>query len=326
VVSKTSAITTSDLVAQRQFATWGCVVSVLTTEPDASDDAESLLREDLNTVERACSRFTMDSEIVLASRANGRTIAISQLLVDLIAVALNVARITDGAVDPTVGSALVGLGYDRDFSQMSKSRTARIAKAQPVPGWSCIELDQEKRLLRVPAGVLLDLGSTAKAFTADYCARRIAKVTGSATLVNLGGDVAVRGAPPQGWPVGVALKSSASPQDVDVVVSLQGGGLASSGTTTRTWRQGEREVHHIIDPATGDVAATCWRLVSVAAPTCVEANAASTAAIVWGGSAIDRLRAMGLPSRLVHENGSVVVLNGWPNDSEELNVRKGEVA
>jgi thiamine biosynthesis lipoprotein len=326
VVSKTSAITRSDIVTRRQFAAWGCVVSVLTTEPDASDVAEFLLREDLNTVERACSRFRMDAEIMLASRANGRAIVVSQLLVDLITVALNVARITDGAVDPTVGSALVDLGYDRDFAHMSKNRTARIAKAQPVPGWTCVELDKEKRLLRVPAGVLLDLGSTAKAFTADYCATRIAEVTGSAILVNLGGDVAVRGTPPQGWPVGVALKSSVSPQDVDVVVLLQGGGLASSGTTSRTWRQGEREVHHIIDPTTGDCASTCWRLVSVAAPTCVEANAASTAAIVWGESAIDRLRAMGLPSRLVHENGSVVVLNGWPNDPEDLDVPEGEVA
>jgi thiamine biosynthesis lipoprotein len=99
-----------------------------------------------------------------------------------------------------------------------------------------------------------------------------------------------------------------------VVVALGQGGLASSGTSVRTWRRGGRRLHHIVDPKTGDSARTCWHLVSVAASSCVVANAASTAAIVWGEAAPPRLSAMGLACRLVGNDGSVVVLNGWPPD------------
>lgn len=73
-------------------------------------------------------------------------------------------------------------------------------------------------------------------------------------------------------------------------------------------------MHHIVDPKTGDCARTCWQLVSVAAPSCLVANAASTAAIVWSEAAPQRLSAMGLPCRLVRTDGSVLALNGWPPD------------
>lgn len=167
----------------------------------------------------------------------------------------------------------------------------------------------------MPVGVVLDLGATAKALAADRAVSRIAAATGSGTLVNLGGDVSLAGGtPPGGWAVGIALASTTAPRDSSVVVALREGGLASSGTAVRSWRQGDRRVHHIIDPATGDSAEPWWRLVSVTGPSCVAANAVSTAAIVWGAAAVDRLAATGLPCRLVGEDGSVVVLGGWPAD------------
>ncbi|MGO9658970.1 MAG: FAD:protein FMN transferase, partial [Acidimicrobiales bacterium] len=224
------------------------------------------------------------------------------------------AEITDGAVDPTVGAAMIGLGYDRDFDEVPADSAALAEPPSPVPGWRCIELNARERLLSAPQGVVLDLGATAKAFASDRAAARVARLTGTAVLVDLGGDVAVAGAPPEGWPVGIALDCATSPSACDVVVALRHGGLASSGTSVRTWRRGGRQVHHIVDPRTGDSAKTCWQLVSVAAPSCLVANAASTAAIVWGEGAPERLSAMGLACRLVRTDGSVLALNGWPPD------------
>ena len=282
---------------------------------EAIDLAEEVLRRELGAIDRACSRFQEGSEICRAARAHGRPVLVSPLLADAVAAALAVAEMTGGAVDPTVGAAVIDLGYDRDFEAVPADSARPMAPLRPAPGWRCVELDPRRRLLRVPPGVVLDLGATAKAFAADRAAARIAEVTGAAVLVNLGGDVSVAGSPPGGWAVGIALDCAMSPSIADVVVALRQGGLASSGTAVRTWRRGGRRVHHIVDPGTGDSARTCWQLVSVAAPSCLVANAASTAAIVWSEAAPERLAALGLACRLVRTDGSVLTLNGWPPGS-----------
>jgi thiamine biosynthesis lipoprotein len=73
-------------------------------------------------------------------------------------------------------------------------------------------------------------------------------------------------------------------------------------------------MHHIINPATGEPASSCWRTVSVAAGSCVDANTASTAAIVRSGAALTWLQETGLPARLVRHDGSVEITAGWPAD------------
>ena len=91
-----------------------------------------------------------------------------------------------------------------------------------------------------------------------------------------------------------------------------GGGLATSSVTCRRWRRAGRELHHIVDPRTGYPARGPWRTVTVAAASCAEANAASTAAIIAGEQAPAWLTVQGLPSRLVAHDGTVVRCCGWP--------------
>jgi thiamine biosynthesis lipoprotein len=95
-------------------------------------------------------------------------------------------------------------------------------------------------------------------------------------------------------------------------VTVTAGGLATSSTTVRTWTAAGQQVHHIIDPATGHCARSCWRTVSVAAGSCVDANTASTAAIVRGEAAVAWLAGLSLPARLVQVDGTVVTTAGWP--------------
>ena len=95
-------------------------------------------------------------------------------------------------------------------------------------------------------------------------------------------------------------------------VTLRAGGLATSSTTVRRWKRGEVELHHILDPASGRPARECWRTVSVAAGCCVDANIASTAAIVRGARAPGWLESLGLPSRLVAFDGTITLAAGWP--------------
>jgi thiamine biosynthesis lipoprotein len=302
-------------IGLRQFEALGSTAVVATTDPTAIEAAAMVLHEELVAIDVACSRFRPDSEISEVHRQAGTTVEVSPLLADAIDTALRVADDTGGTVDPTVGAAVMALGYDRDFAELATGPATAPGRTRPAPGWGCIDFDPGRRRVRVPAGVVLDLGATAKALAADRAAARIAAHTGSGVLVNLGGDVALAGAPPEGgWAVGIALACTTAPEDSHVVVAIRQGGLASSGTAVRTWISGDRRVHHIVDPRTGDNADSPWALVSVAAPTCVEANAASTAAIVWGPSAPARLSATHLPCRLVGVDGTVIVLGGWPAD------------
>lgn len=300
-------------LATSTFPALGFVVSVLTVDPAALGPAEVQLRAALDELDRACSRFRPDSEISQVMASGGRPVPVSPLLWDLLGAATQVAELTDGAVDPTVGSAVAALGYDRDFGDVRPSGPPLLRAPVPAPGWRCLELDAEHRTLRVPEGVVVDLGSSAKAYAADRAAAGIAGSLRTGVLVNLAGDIAVAGAAPEGgWPVGLALDSATPPEQTTTVVSISSGGLASSGTAVRTWRRGERELHHIVDPRTGDVASSPWSLVTVAAGSCLMANAASTAAIVMGERGLDWLREMGLPARLVRQAGGIETTGGWP--------------
>jgi thiamine biosynthesis lipoprotein len=291
----------------------GTTVTLAVDRHTTLAEAEDILRDELDGIDRACSRFRSDSEI-WSLYAHGRAVRVSPLLFQAVVVALRVAERTGGAVDPTVGLALEALGYDRDFADVPAVGPALDTAPTAAPGWWCVEHDDRRRTIRLPPGVHLDLGATAKALVVDRAAARIASSTGSGALVSAGGDLAVAGpVPPAGWAVTIAVDST-GPVGPGPVVAVRDGGLASSSTVVRSWHRGGRRFHHIIDPATGDSANEHWRLVSVAAATCVDANAASTAAIVWGERAAGRLESMRLPARLVRHDGAVVTVAGWPTD------------
>jgi thiamine biosynthesis lipoprotein ApbE len=216
-------------------------------------------------------------------------------------------------VDPTVGAAMSAAGYDRDFHQIEPNGPPLRLTVRQVPGWREVRLDG--RSLTLPAGVQLDLGATAKAWAADRCAEAIAAQLDCAVLVSLGGDIAVAGdAPDGGWRVRVTDDHAAGPDAPGQTVAINAGGLATSSTTVRAWESHGRKLHHIIDPATGKPARSIWRTVSVAAGRALDANIVSTACIVRGASAVAWLNEMGLPARLVREDGEITTTAGWPQD------------
>ena len=303
-------------VTVRSMRAIGTTASVMVTEEHRADEALVLLGHELRALDEACSRFRPDSELrQLEANGHGQPVAVSPLLFEVIDVACRVAVETAGTVDPTVGSALIELGYDRDFTEIDPCAADEAFVPRPAPGWWHIGLDPDAGTVSVPPGVHIDLGATAKAFAADRAAEHLAEALGCGVLVNLGGDVAVAGpVPPGGWAVGIAADCTADVARVDQVVTIVGGGLATSGTTARRWMRTGRPVHHIVDPWTGDVAPPVWSLVSVAAPSCVEANAWSTAAVVWGEDAVGNLASRDVPARLVDTTGTVTTCGHWPLD------------
>jgi thiamine biosynthesis lipoprotein len=325
--------------AEPEFAAWralGMLVQLGVTDPAKLARARELLDRDLGALDRACSRFRPDSELVAvgnaASRAPGPvTVPVSALLAEAVEVSLRAAELTDGDVDPTVGGVMAALGYDRDFAQLEAVTTATTQTTagpgpgagpgavgvRTIPGWRSVSVDVAAGKLTVPAGVQLDLGATVKGWAADCSAAKIADRLGCGVLVSLGGDTAVAGPPPTeaGWPIRVqdtTLPLEDTPDGPTQVVSIRVGGLATSSTAARRWHHGGDVLHHILDPRTGLPAAPVWRTVSVAAATCADANTAATAAIIRGHRAPAWLTSLNLPARLVSQEGSVRALAGWP--------------
>jgi thiamine biosynthesis lipoprotein ApbE len=121
------------------------------------------------------SRFRPDSEINALHRAAaaGVPVPVSVDLLEAVEIALRAARLSDGAVDPTVGTAMCRLGYDRDFTVMERNASGDLPEPGPVPGWQSVDIDIEHSTVALPVGTLLDLGATAKAWAADRAARKI---------------------------------------------------------------------------------------------------------------------------------------------------------
>ncbi|WP_314145854.1 FAD:protein FMN transferase [uncultured Leifsonia sp.] len=306
----------SDGDARAGWTVWGLDASVVVDDPADLAVARGLAEDELAAVTAACSRFDADSEL---SRLNAGPrpadgVVLSPLLAEFVGVALQVAADTDGAVDPTLGADLDALGYDRDFAQLLAGPggpAVTISVAGPRrAGWRRTELCG--RVLRLPGDLRLDLGATAKAHAADRIARRIQHATGRGALVSLGGDIATAG--PAGgrrWEVLVQDLPGDPAQQISLPPAA---GLATSSTQKRRWQSDGVTRHHILDPRSGLPAEPVWRSVSVAARSCLAANAHSTAALVRGRSAAALLSAAEVDARLVAADGAVVTTGRWPRE------------
>ena len=287
------------------------------TDPAALAPARATVERELAAIDLACSRFRPDSEISRVNACAGRHVYASPLLIEALEVALRAAVLTDGDVDPTIGLALQLAGYDRDWRLLA----APNGEPEPEPaitarvrtGWRTIMLDRESSSVRIPSGVRLDLGATAKAWAADRAASAAARATGCGVLVSLGGDIATSGpAPAGGWRIRVTDDHRSDPSAPGQTISILSGGLATSSTAVRRWSHDGHTMHHIIDPATGRPVARTWRTISVAAAGCTEANIATTAAFVRAAGAPEWLARLGLPARLVDWEGNVTAVAAWP--------------
>lgn len=304
-----------------EFRAIGTTVRLLATDPRSLAPATDLLRAHLEALDLAASRFRLDSEVcrLAAAAVDGPArVQASPVLAGAVRAALHAARITGGLVDPTVGAAVVVSGYDADIDVVRARRGpsgSATGAGAAVPGWRSVTIDAGG-VLSVPRGCLLDLGAGAKAHAADVAASRMAARLPGGFLVNLGGDLALSGDTPRGgWSISV---DGTTAPGREVVALVSGQAVATSSTRLRTWRGTGGELrHHIVDPRTGRTAPAHWAEVTCVAATALEANAASTAAVVLGAEAPHWLAAHGIPARLEHLDGRAVHTAGWPTAARE---------
>jgi FAD:protein FMN transferase len=326
----------SDNQDRMRLEAFGTVGIVAVADAERLESAVAAVRQTVEEFDRACSRFRADSELSALNARAGTNVEVGPVLLDAVTAALRAARLTGGDVDPTVGGALIALGYDRDLASLGDGygphpphpppppgSAPRPGSLSPVgiPGWRTVQVDPERSTIRLGPGVTLDLGATAKALAADRAAAAAHAVAQCGVLVSFGGDLAIAGpAPADGWRVRVTDDHRAGVDAPGQWIVLESGGLATSSTTVRRWWTEAGMAHHLVDPSTGRSAESVWRTVSVSAASCLDANIASTASIIRGERAATWLEELGLPGRLVRVDWTVRHVAGWPGKGDDLPV------
>jgi thiamine biosynthesis lipoprotein len=198
-------------------------------------------------------------------------------------------RSTAGRFDPTVGPALVALGYDRDYSRLGGSTRATSSCDVAVPGPAGIELIPSLHAVTLPPGVTVDPGGIGKGLAADLTAELLLARGAGGVLVNIGGDLCVRGRAPSvaGWVV--TVEDPINPADELLRLSIPEGAVATSSRLLRRWETATGEAHHLIDPATGRPARTDVVAVTVVAGEAWWAEALTKSVFLAGPGGLDAI-------------------------------------
>ena len=296
------------------FRVWGLSATLAVERDDQFEAALATLRRHLDAVDRAANRFRPDSEVTRLNHAAGAPLEVSVTFEEVLAAALRCAEWSDGLCDPTVLPALIALGYDRDYDELAEVGAARVGDPRPAPGVAAIVWDRARHRVALADDAQVDFGASAKAFVADRVADEVAE--GGGVVVEIGGDVAVRGHGPDGpWAIGVSDSLVITGREERV--ALTSGGIATSSSATRTWRAGGVVVNHVVDPRTGGCAEGPFATATVASSSCLRANALATAALLWGEEAPYHLAQAGAAARLVRVDGTAEYVGGWTREGAE---------
>ena len=244
------------------------------------------------------SRFLPGSEISRLNRCPEQDVRVSPETLSLVEHAVAAWHSTRGRYDPTVLPALRAAGYDRDLPLVvaagpagpgSAGADEREPPEQPqlAPGCELVALDPRNSTVRLPAGVEIDPGGIGKGLAADLVTAELVAAGADGAMVNLGGDLRVRGTPPAGGSWSIAIEDPFDPGRRLGTLGLGDGGVASSSRLRRRWYQGGAPRHHIIDPRRGLPSDS-----DLVAVTAVAAEA------WWAEACTKSVLVAGLPARL----------------------------
>jgi thiamine biosynthesis lipoprotein len=238
----------------------------------------------IHASEERFSRFLEESELSGLNRSAGMWFQASPDLFSVIVLAWRFFHLTSGLFDPSILPDLRRVGYDRSMDLIREQGAAPLFEsllAGERPSFSEMELDEANHQILLPSGMALDLGGIAKGWIAEQAAIILSEFA-SACAVNAGGDMFLIGFPEgqEQWPV--ELEDPLQPENILAQLKVDPGAVATSTVTKRTWKQAEKQRHHIIDPRTGVPAETEWLSVTVIAPHAYEAEVYAKVLLIAG--------------------------------------------
>ncbi len=310
---QTAQLPVSATEAVERFECFGGTCTVLVEGPGlawTAPRAAAHARGRLEHWHHQFSRFDPRSELSALNSDLRETVPVTPLMARFVEAAVTVAAMTGGLVDPTLVSELELAGYDEslEFEQLAPEQfggryPARSAgRPNPRGRWREVRVDRRASAVKRPPGLRLDSGGIVKGLFGDVLAMSLG--THQSFAVAAAGDVRFGGTAMRPRPVQVA-----SPFDESILhtFELPDGAAATSGISKRSWIDGDgRLAHHLLDPATGEPAFTGVVQATALAPTGVQAEALSKAALLSGADAAIAWLAHG--GLIVYDDGSFDVL------------------
>lgn len=255
------------MTSEAAFAAMGGHAHVVVVGGDDEALVEAA-RWRLADLEERWSRFRPASEVSRLNAACGKAVEVSSDTLDLVELAIEAWRLTDGCFDPTVLPALAAAGYDEPFtSVMGRPAGPAHVVAAPSPGPAGVRVDRRTSTVSLPPGVQFDPGGIGKGLAADTVASELLDQGADGVCVNVAGDVRVAGSPPPGQRWEVAVEDPNDPRCELARLVVDDAGVCTSSTLIRHWQAAGRRYHHLIDPATGLPTRTDLVAATVVAPT-----------------------------------------------------------
>ncbi|MCL0036337.1 FAD:protein FMN transferase [Dehalococcoidia bacterium] len=287
----------------------GTVVSITVIDED-SQRAKAAVRDafnEISRIENLMSATDESSEIYILNQSGGEWVYLLPETLHVLERSLYFARLSDGAFDPTV-KPLLDLWMERVKAWGRLPTTDELGRALALVDWQALELDEDNGRARfLKEGMKITLGGIAKGYAVDRASEVLQESGIERALVDIGGDI--RGFGPESWRI--AIQHPRDEYGWLEVIDLKNAAVATSGDYRRFFLLGERRVHHILDPKTGQPADAVMS-VTIVAENCLDADALTTLVFVLGPEKgkelLDSLEVAGL---IVDSAGEITVSEAW---------------
>ncbi len=245
----------------------------------AQTDIAEMFAE-MQRLESILSRQATGSDLDRINAAAGReAVEVNPETIFVLRSALEFAELSNGAFDPTVAPLLEVWGFGGDFPAVPTQE--ELSRARELVNYRLVEIDEEKSSVFLPMPEMrLDLGGIAKGYIVDRGQESIRELA-SASFINAGGDISIRGRKPSGEDWRIAVQDPDNPDRFMAIITMEEGSVATSGDYQRFFEEEGQRYHHIIDPFTGMPAFELSSVTVVASDT-MTADAISTAVFVLG--------------------------------------------
>lgn len=257
-----------------------CTISLL---DGGSEAALQAVFTRLREIEARMSANRDGTEIAAVNGAAGRSpVRVSPDTFFVVKKALEYARISNGAFDPSIGPIVKLWNIGLEGQRVPEDR--EIRDALPLVDWKSVVLDERASTVFLPrTGMRLDLGAIAKGYAADEAARILGERRVKAAIVDLGGNILVYGKKPDGslWRVGVQNPFDDRGTYLGIM-SMGAGTVVTSGIYERFFEQDGKRYHHILDTRTGRPVDSDIVSVTVIAPSSIDADGLSTTLFALG--------------------------------------------
>jgi thiamine biosynthesis lipoprotein len=240
------------------------------------------------------------------NRSAGGWLQASDELLEMLSLSMEYHRKTKGLFNPAILSDLKRVGYDRSLDDIpAYGPTGRQdpSARRSNPAFEDIDIDPDRKRVRMPPGMEIDLGGIAKGWIVSKAANLLQSYT-ETCAVSAGGDIRFIGDPADGSDWDVQLEDPRDAASMIAQLHVPPGGVATSSVMKRTWSQGDKVRHHLIDPRTGEPAVNDWLSVTVISPDLITADVYAKAILIAGENGLDDLLQ-------TNEELTYIVVNQW---------------